>query len=67
MLKTNQKFIKIFVRFFELRFLNYYNHVKHFSTQRIFNEIGKAIPLQVWSSPKVSRRLSFQDFKTIGT
>jgi hypothetical protein len=26
---------------------------------------GKAIPLQVWTSPKDSRRLRFPDFKTI--
>jgi hypothetical protein len=28
---------------------------------------GKAIPLQVWTGPKDSRRLRIADFKTIGT
>jgi hypothetical protein len=28
---------------------------------------GKAIPLQAWTSPEVSRRLRLPDFKTIGT
>jgi len=28
---------------------------------------GKAIPLQAWTDPEGSRRLRFQDFKTIGT
>jgi len=28
---------------------------------------GKAIPLQVWTSPEGSRRLRLPDFKTIGT
>jgi len=28
---------------------------------------GKAIPLQVWTGPEVSRRLRLPDFKTIGT
>jgi hypothetical protein len=28
---------------------------------------GKAIPLQAWTGPEVSRRLRLQDFKTIGT
>jgi hypothetical protein len=28
---------------------------------------GKAIPLQVWTGPKFSRRLRIPDFKTIGT
>jgi hypothetical protein len=28
---------------------------------------GKAIPLQVWTGPDVSRRLRLPDFKTIGT
>ena len=28
---------------------------------------GKAIPLQAWTGPEVSRRLRFPDFKTIGT
>jgi len=28
---------------------------------------GKAIPLQAWTGPKVSRRLRLPDFKTIGT
>ena len=27
----------------------------------------KAIPLQAWTDPEVSRRLRLQDFKTIGT
>ena len=28
---------------------------------------GKAIPLQAWTGPEVSRRLKLPDFKTIGT
>jgi len=28
---------------------------------------GKAIPLQAWTGPEVSRRLRLPDFKTIGT
>jgi hypothetical protein len=28
---------------------------------------GKAIPLQAWTGPDVSRRLRLPDFKTIGT
>jgi hypothetical protein len=28
---------------------------------------GKAIPLQAWTGPQVSRRLRLPDFKTIGT
>jgi hypothetical protein len=28
---------------------------------------GKAIPLQAWTGPKVSRRMRLPDFKTIGT
>jgi hypothetical protein len=28
--------------------------------------IGKAIPLQAWTGPEDSRRLSFPNFKTIG-
>jgi hypothetical protein len=27
----------------------------------------KAIPLQAWRGPKVSRRFRFPDFKTMGT
>jgi hypothetical protein len=29
--------------------------------------IGKAIPLQAWIGPEISRRLRLSDFKTIGT
>jgi len=28
---------------------------------------GKAIPIQAWTGPEVSRRLRLPDFKTIGT
>jgi len=28
---------------------------------------GKAIPLQVWAGPEVSRRMRLPDFKTAGT
>jgi len=28
---------------------------------------GKAIPLQPWTDPEISRRLWFPDLKTIGT
>jgi len=28
---------------------------------------GKAIPLQVWTGPEGSRRMSLPEFKTIGT
>jgi hypothetical protein len=31
------------------------------------NEKVKAIPLQVWTGPKGSRRLRLPDFTTIGT
>jgi hypothetical protein len=35
--------------------------------QRVSYDIkGKAIPLQAWTSPEVSRRLRLPDFKTIG-
>jgi len=30
------------------------------------NRIGKAIPLQAWTGPEVSRRFRLPDFKTIG-
>jgi hypothetical protein len=30
-------------------------------------KIGKAIPLQAWTGPEVSRRLRFPDFETIVT
>jgi hypothetical protein len=33
-----------------------------------YSDLGlKAIPLQAWTSPEASRRLSLPDFKTIGT
>jgi hypothetical protein len=32
-----------------------------------FKSNGKAIPLQVWTGPEVSRRLRLPDLKTIGT
>jgi hypothetical protein len=28
---------------------------------------GKAVPLQAWTGPEVSRRLRLPDFKTVGT
>ena len=28
---------------------------------------GKAVPLQTWTGPKVSRRLRLPDYKTVGT
>jgi len=28
---------------------------------------GKAIPLQAWTGPEISRRLRIPDFKAIGT
>jgi len=31
------------------------------------NTKGKAIPLQAWTGPEVSRRLRLPDFKTIST
>ena len=31
------------------------------------SKIGKAIPLQAWTGPEGSRRLSFPDFKTFDT
>jgi hypothetical protein len=31
------------------------------------NVKGKAIPLQAWTGPEVSRRLRLPDFKTVGT
>jgi hypothetical protein len=44
----------------------------HQSTEPLFSNTinkgrGKAIPLQAWRGPEGSRRLSFSDFKTIGT
>jgi hypothetical protein len=30
------------------------------------NNEGKAIPLQAWAGPEVSKRLRFPDFKIIG-
>jgi len=30
-------------------------------------KLGKAIPLQAWTDPECSRRLSLPDFKTIDT
>jgi hypothetical protein len=40
-------------------------------TVSFFNSKGKgkskAIPLQAWTDPKVSRRLKLPDFKTIST
>jgi len=33
----------------------------------ISSQNGKAIPLQAWRGPEVSRRLRLPDFKTIGT
>jgi len=32
-----------------------------------YSKKGKAIPLQAWTGPEVSRRLRLPDFKTIGT
>jgi hypothetical protein len=37
------------------------------SVALICNKKVKAIPLQTWTGPEVSRRLRLQDFKTIGT
>jgi len=28
---------------------------------------GKAVPLQAWTGPEVSRRMRLPDFKTVGT
>jgi hypothetical protein len=28
---------------------------------------GKAIPLQAWTNPEISRRLRLKDLKTVGT
>jgi hypothetical protein len=35
-------------------------------TANLLNK-AKAIPLQAWTDPEVSRRLRLPDFKTIGT
>jgi len=32
-----------------------------------WSDEGKAVPLQAWTGPEVSRRLRLPDFKTIGT
>jgi hypothetical protein len=34
--------------------------------QRFMESKGKAVPLQAWTGPEVSRRLKLPDFKTIG-
>jgi hypothetical protein len=31
----------------------------------IINDKGKAIPLQAWTGPEVSRRMRLPDFKTV--
>ena len=36
------------------------------NTVNLLNK-GKTIPLQVWTDPEVSTKLSLPDFKTIGT
>jgi hypothetical protein len=33
----------------------------------LYLKMGKAIPLQAWTDPEVSRRLRLPDFKTVGT
>jgi len=45
------------------------SHFKLFVTSRLLTlkGKGKAIPLQAWTGPEVSRRLRLPDFKTIST
>jgi len=44
------------------------SHLETTVLQFSYNMIkGKAIPLQAWTGPEVSRRLMLPDFKTIGT
>ena len=33
----------------------------------VYQQVGKAIPLQAWKDPEGSRRLRLPDFKTVGT
>jgi hypothetical protein len=47
-------------------FHNFKNSKMHMNLIRGKSK-GKAIPLQAWRGPEVSRRLRFPDFKTIGT
>jgi hypothetical protein len=50
---------------------NIYHNVDWFHLHNLavysIHSKGKAIPLQVWASPEVSRRVRLPDFKTIGT
>jgi len=44
----------------------------HQSIETLFSKMtnkckGKAIPILAWTGPEGSRRLSFPDFKTVGT
>jgi hypothetical protein len=32
-----------------------------------WRRLGKAIPLQAWTGPELSRRLTLPDFQTVGT
>jgi len=44
----------------------YVNQLKDSKVQTRKEKV-KAIPLQAWTGPEVSKRLRFPDFKTIGT
>ena len=43
------------------------SNIQTLSSYRTGKIKGKAIPLQAWTGPKVSRRLRFPDLKKIGT
>ena len=50
-----------------LRHVDVFVEVTCWFTVSALSKKGKAIPLQAWTGPEVSRRLRFPDFKTIGT
>ena len=48
----------------------YYTELRGFFCNHLHYVIkkkGKAIPLQAWTDPEVSRRLRLPDLKTVGT
>jgi hypothetical protein len=49
--------------------IEYKNYLQSASSKIPINisHLGKAIPLQAWAGPEVSRRLRLPDFKTLGT
>jgi hypothetical protein len=49
-----------------LLFRTSFNHLHSFPVRKIKEGKGKAIPLQAWTGPEGSRKLSSPDFKTKG-